>query len=75
MAVAILTFDAAFRDVSTVILLNSVNSTPLSVLLLEYSTGNQLEQAAALGVIMSVITVVVGVVATRIGGGRLRRKS
>lgn len=74
-AVAVLTFDTAIRDISSVVLLSSGDSRPLSVLLLEYSSTSQLEQAAALGVIMSVVTVLVGLIATKIGGGRLQRTS
>jgi iron(III) transport system permease protein len=72
-AVAVLTFDTAIRDISSVVLLTSGNSRPLSVLLLEYSSTSELEQAAALGVIMSVVTVVVGLIATKLGGGRMQR--
>jgi iron(III) transport system permease protein len=71
-AVAVLTFDSAIRDISSVVLLSSAGSRPLSILLLEYSSTSLLEQAAALGVIMSVVTVVVGLVATKITGGRLQ---
>jgi hypothetical protein len=45
----------------------------LSVLLLEYSSTSELEEAAALGVIMSVVTVIVGLVATKLAGGRMQR--
>jgi iron(III) transport system permease protein len=69
-AVAVLTFDTAIRDISSVILLSSGDARPLSVLLLEYSSTSELEEAAALGVIMSVVTVVVGLVATKLAGGR-----
>ena len=70
--VAILTFDNAIRDISSVILLTSGDSRPLSILLFEYSSTSQLEQAAALGVIMSVVTLLFGLVATKLVGGRLR---
>jgi iron(III) transport system permease protein len=71
-AVAVLTFDTAIRDISSVVLLSSGDSRPLSILLLEYSSTSQLEEAAALGVIMSVVTVVVGLIATKIGGGPMQ---
>ena len=73
VAAGILTFDSAIRDISTVVLLSSGNSRPMALLLLEYSTGGQLESASALGVIVSFVTVVVAVIGRRIGGGRLRR--
>ncbi len=73
--VAILTFDNAIRDISSVILLTSGDSRPLSILLFEYSSTSQLEQAAALGVIMSAVTLVVGLVATKLVGGSLQKSS
>ena len=72
-AVAVLTFDSAIRDISTVVLLTSGKSRPLSVLLFEYSSTSELEQAAALGVLMAAVTVVVGFLATRIAGTRMGR--
>ena len=73
--VAVLTFDAAIRDISAVVLLSSDKSRPLSVLLFEYSSTSQLEEAAALGVVMSIATVLVGLISTRLVGGRLGRSS
>lgn len=72
LAAAILTFDSALREISTVILLSSGNSRPMAILLLEYSTGGSLETAAALGVLISLLTVTVAVIAMRLGGGRMR---
>jgi len=71
--VAILCFDNAVRDISSVILLSSSNSRPLSILLFEYSATGALEQAAALGVIMSAVTLIFGLIATKMVGGRLQR--
>jgi iron(III) transport system permease protein len=71
--VAVLSFDAAIRDISSTVLLSSDKSRPLSVLLFEYSATSQLEEAAALGVIMSIATVIVGLISTRMVGGRLGR--
>jgi iron(III) transport system permease protein len=71
--VAILCFDNAIRDISSVVLLSSGNSRPLSILLFEYSASGALEQAAALGVIMSVVTLAFGLIATKSVGGRLQR--
>ncbi|WP_328914502.1 MULTISPECIES: ABC transporter permease [unclassified Streptomyces] len=72
-AAGILTFNAAVSDVSTVVLLSSNNSRPLSLLLLEYSTSGALEQASVLGVLMSVITVGVALLARAVTSGRLRK--
>lgn len=70
-AVAVLTFDSAIRDISTVVLLTSGKSRPLSILLFEYSSTSELEEAAALGVLMATVTVVVGFIATRLAGTRM----
>jgi iron(III) transport system permease protein len=70
VGVAILAFDSAIRDVSTVVLLSSADSTPASLLLLQYSTSNQLESASALGVIMAIVTVIVGLLATKLASRR-----
>jgi iron(III) transport system permease protein len=72
-AAGILTFNAAVSDVSTVVLLSSNDSRPLSLLLLEYSTSGALEQASVLGVLMSVITVGVALLARAVTSGRLRK--
>ncbi|MFF5297129.1 ABC transporter permease [Paractinoplanes globisporus] len=74
-AAGILTFHAAVGDISTVVLLSSQNSRPLSILLLEYSTSGALEQASALGVVISVLTVSVALIARALAGGRLRRRT
>lgn len=73
--VAVLSFDSAIRDISSTVLLASDKSRPLSVLLFEYSATSQLEEAAALGVIMSIATVIVGLISTRLVGGRLDRST
>ncbi|WP_329110672.1 iron ABC transporter permease [Micromonospora sp. NBC_01699] len=72
-AAGVLTFHSAVSDISTVVLLSSNNSRPLSVLLLEYSTSGALEQAAAVGVVISALTVTVALIARALTGGRLRR--
>lgn len=75
VGVAILTFDNAIRDISSVILLTSGDSKPLSIMLFEYSSTSELERAAALGVIMSAVTLTFGLIATWLVGGRLQRTS
>lgn len=74
-ATAVLTFHTAVSDVSTVVLLSSNTSQPLSILLLDYSTTGVLEQASALGVLIAALTVTVAIVARVLSGGRLRRKA
>lgn len=72
-AAGVLTFHAAVSDVSTVVLLSSNDSRPLSILLLEYSTSGVLEQASVLGVLISMLTVGVALLARALSGSRLRK--
>lgn len=71
-AAGVLTFHSAVSDVSTVVLLSSNDSRPLSILLLEYSTSGVLEQASVLGVIISMLTVGVALLSRALSRGRLR---
>ncbi|MEV0035944.1 iron ABC transporter permease [Streptomyces sp. NPDC050804] len=72
-AAGVLTFHSAVSDVSTVVLLSSNDSRPLSILLLEYSTSGVLEQASVLGVLISALTVGVALLSRVLSGGRLRK--
>jgi iron(III) transport system permease protein len=74
IAAGILTFNSAITDISTVTLLSTGEFKPLSVMMLEYGFSNQREQAAALGVMMSCVTVFVGALATVVAGRRERRR-
>lgn len=71
-AAGVLTFHSAVSDVSTVALLSSNDSRPMSILLLEYSTSGVLEQASVLGVILSLLTVGVALLARALTRTRLR---
>lgn len=73
LAVGLLTFDSAMRNVSTVALLSSSDFQPLSILLLGYSTQGTLERGAALGTVMCAITITVGLIGIRLARGRLRQ--
>jgi len=61
--VAILVFGSAIRNISSVILLASPTSQPLSLLLLQYSTSGQLEAGSAIGVITTAMTLAFALVA------------
>jgi iron(III) transport system permease protein len=74
-AAAVLTFHAAIADTSTVVLLSTSSSRPLSLLLLQFTTNSQLEQGAALGVILSAVTVIVAITSRVITGRRLKTGS
>jgi iron(III) transport system permease protein len=55
MTVAMLNFGNALTNISTPVLLYSSESRPLSILLLEYSFTGEIERAAALGLLITVI--------------------
>jgi iron(III) transport system permease protein len=59
IAAGLMTFASAARDISTVVLLATQGTVPISLLMLELSIEGRMEEAAALGL---VITVVLGVV-------------
>lgn len=65
--VAILAFQGAVRDIGMVVLLYNNSSRPLSILMLEYSFGGQLERGAAVGLLLVVIVSTVAFVARRFG--------
>jgi iron(III) transport system permease protein len=58
---------AALRDISTTILLVTAKTRPLSVLMLEYSRGGQLEIASILGVMITTVAVVMAMMTRRLG--------
>jgi iron(III) transport system permease protein len=73
-SVAILTFVSAVRDISTVVLLSNYGSTPLSILMLQYSFGGELERGAALGVLLSLLMAAFALVARGLAGTSLRKR-
>ena len=58
---------AALRDISTTILLVTAKTRPLSVLMLEYSRGGQLEVASIIGVLITMMAIVTAMMARRVG--------
>ena len=58
---------AALRDISTTILLVTAKTRPLSVLMLEYSRGGQLEVASIIGVLITTVAVGMAMMARRVG--------
>jgi iron(III) transport system permease protein len=55
LTVGMLNFGSALTSISTPVLLYSAQSRPLSILLLEYSFTGELERAAALGLLITMI--------------------
>jgi iron(III) transport system permease protein len=66
-AVGLMNFGSALTSISTPVLLYSHESRPLAILLLEYSFTGELERAAALGLLITVIIGLMMIVARRLG--------
>jgi iron(III) transport system permease protein len=69
MAVAMLVFISSVKDISTMVLLSTPETRPLSILLLDYMTNGLIESGAVVGVISTVLTVGVAFVGRAIGLG------
>ena len=66
LAVGLLTFMSAAREVSTPALLYTGTTEPLALLMLEYGINGYFEEAAVIGVMMTVLATVVMLVARRV---------
>jgi iron(III) transport system permease protein len=71
VSIFVLTFIATLRDISTSILLASASTRPLSLLMMEFSMAGELEAAAVIGVVISVMAIIVALFARRFGFRRL----
>jgi iron(III) transport system permease protein len=67
MTVAMLNFGSAMTTISIPVLLYSAQSRPLSILLLEYSYTGELERAAALGLLITIIICTMIIIGRRFG--------
>jgi iron(III) transport system permease protein len=67
VSIFVVTFISVVRDISTTALLASAQTRPLSLLMLEFARGGNLESASVVGVILSVLGVLVALVARRLG--------
>jgi iron(III) transport system permease protein len=63
----ILVFIGALKDISTTILLVTAATRPLSILMMEFSRGGQLEVASILGVVISVAAIAAALIGRRLG--------
>jgi len=68
-AVGMLTFIASVKDISTMVLLSTPDTRPISILLLDYMTNGLVESGAVVGVISTILTVGVAIVGRTIGMG------
>jgi iron(III) transport system permease protein len=66
-AVGLMNFGSALTSISTPVLLYSHQSRPLAILLLEYSFTGELERAAALGLLITVIIGVMMLIGRKMG--------
>ncbi len=67
MTVGMLNFGSAMTTISIPVLLYSAQSRPLSILLLEYSYTGELERAAALGLLITIIICAMIIIGRRFG--------
>ena len=67
VSIFVLVFMSSIRDISTPILLATPSTTPLSVLMLERSVAGEIEKAAVIGVILSVLAIITAMVMRRLG--------
>jgi len=67
ISVAVLTFIAVLRDISTTVLLPGASTRPLSLLMLEFARGGNMESACVVGLILSVLAIAVALFARRLG--------
>lgn len=65
--VAVLAFQAAVRDIASIVFLYSNESRPLSILMLEYGFAGDMERAAAVGILLVLMISVMAIVTRRLG--------
>ncbi len=69
VSIFIIVFMAAVRAIDSVILIGSSTTRPLSLLMMEYSLAGNMESAAIVGIILSVLALALGLVSRRFGVG------
>lgn len=69
VSIGVLIFVAAVRDVSTVVLLSTGGVMPMSVLVLQHSLRGSMEAAAAIGLLVALMVVIVALIGRRFGMG------
>ena len=67
VSVGVVVLVAALKDISVGALLYSPASRPLSLLMLEYGSGGDMEKAAVIGIMISVLVAIVAVIARGLG--------
>jgi ABC-type Fe3+ transport system permease subunit len=69
--VALIIFIAAVRDIPTIIFLASPGSRTLSLLMIDYIAGAQMEKAVVLGVFITILILVAATIGRLVLGRRL----
>ncbi len=67
VSIFVLTFINVLRDISTSVLLASATTRPLSLLMLEFARGGNLEPASVVGVLLTLLAVSVALAARKLG--------
>jgi iron(III) transport system permease protein len=67
ITVATLAFISCVKDISTMILLSTPDTRPLSLLVLDYSSNGSIENGAVVGVISAALAVGVALIGRRVG--------
>jgi iron(III) transport system permease protein len=67
VSVFAIVFMAAIRDISTIVLINTTATTPLSLLMMDYSLAGQMESAFIIGVILCVFGIAVAFTSRKLG--------
>lgn len=67
VSVFAIVFMAAIRDISTIVLINTTATTPLSLLMLDYSLAGQMEASFIVGVILCIFGVGVAFICRKLG--------
>ena len=67
VSIFVIVFISAIRDISTIIFMASARSQTLSLLMMQFAMGSNLEASSVVGVITTVIVVCVALVARRYG--------
>jgi len=68
IAIFVIVFIAAIRDVDNVVLLTSASTRPLAILMMEHALGGQMESASIVSVILAFFAVAVALLMRRFGG-------
>lgn len=67
ISVGLIAFIGAIRDIGTMVLLSNSQTRPLSIMMLEYSVGGELESGSVIAVMTVIIVLIVAFLIRRLG--------